>query len=221
MTKPNSSRSDTGLSKDLVIAEAMRLADRDGFDGLSIRRLAEALRSGAMSLYHYVANKDDLLDAMVDVVFSEIELPASGTDWQAALRRRAVSARDTLIRHPWAITFMESRTFPGPANLRHREAVAACLRSAGFSIAMTTHATWLLDSYTYGFVLQEVTLPAATPDLTGVTEQVLLPQLPSESFPHLHEAATAFLAEGFDPGAEFGFGLDLILTSLERLRESD
>ena len=142
--------SDAGLSKQRVVVEAVRLADREGVDGLSMRRLAGALGAGAMSLYYYVASKEELLDAMIDVVFEEIELPPEETDWQSAMRRRAVSARQVLARHPWAIGLMESRTSPGPANLRHHEAVTACLRRAGFSVLMATHANWLLDSYVYG-----------------------------------------------------------------------
>ena len=138
--------SDAGLSKQRVVVEAVRLADREGVDGLSMRRLAGALGAGAMSLYHYVASKEELLDAMIDVVFEEIELPPEETDWQSAMRRRAVSARQVLARHPWAIGLMESRTSPGPAHLRHREAVTACLRRAGFPVLMATHANWLLDS---------------------------------------------------------------------------
>ena len=142
--------SDAGLSKQRVVVEAVRLADREGVDGLSMRRLAGALGAGAMSLYHYVASKEELLDAMIDVVFEEIELPPEETDWQSAMRRRSVSARQVLARHPWANGPMVSRTSPGPANLRHHEAVTACLRRAGFSVLMATHANWLLDSTSTG-----------------------------------------------------------------------
>jgi AcrR family transcriptional regulator len=174
-----------------------------------------------MSLYHYVANKEELLDAMVDVVFAEIELPPEEADWQSAMRRRAGSARQVLARHPWAISLMESRTSPGPANLRHREAVTACLRRAGFSVPMATHANWLLDSYVYGFALQEAGLPFDTADgLADMTEDVFLPQLPPDEFPYLHESAAQLLAAGYDPAAEFDFGLDLVLTALEPLRSS-
>jgi AcrR family transcriptional regulator len=213
--------SDAGLSKQRVVAEAIRLADLEGLDGLSMRRLAGTLGAGAMSLYHYVANKEELLDAMVDVVFEEIELPAAGTDWRSAMRRRAVSARQVLARHRWAIGLLESRTSPGPANLRHHEAVTACLRGAGFSVVMATHANWLLDSYVYGFVLQEAGLPFDTAgEFADATEDVYLPQLPAEEFPYLHESATGLLAAGYDPADEFPFGLDLILTALEPLRTS-
>jgi AcrR family transcriptional regulator len=221
VSEQHQAASDTGLSKQRVVLEAVRLADREGVDGLSMRRLAAALDAGAMSLYHYVANKDDLLDAMIDVVFAEIELPTEHTDWQTAIRHRALSARQVLARHPWAITLMESRTTPGPANLRHREAVTACLRTAGFTVAMATHANWLLDSYVYGHALQEASLPFDSADeLAGMTETVFLPQLPPEEFPYLNESATALLAAGYDPTEEFGFGLDLVLAALEPLRNS-
>ena len=213
--------SDAGLSTQRVVAEAVRLADSDGVDGLSMRRLAGALGAGAMSLYHYVANKEQLLDAMIDVVFGEIELPPVGTDWQSAMRRRSVSARQVLARHPWAVGLMESRTSPGPAHLRHREAITACLRRAGFPVLMATHATWLLDSYVYGYALQEASLPFDTAgELADLVEDVFLPQLPADEFPYLNESAAALVAAGYDPTEEFVFGLDLILAALEPLRAS-
>ncbi|MGY0236011.1 TetR/AcrR family transcriptional regulator [Longispora urticae] len=213
--------SDAGLSKERLVVEAIRLADREGVTGLSMRRLAGALDAGAMSLYHYVANKEELLDAMIDVVFAEIELPPEGTDWQSAMRRRTASARQVLARHPWAIGLMESRTSPGPAHLRHREAVTACLRRAGFSVLMATHANWLLDVYLYGFALQETSLPFDTADeFADMAEDVFLPQLPPDEFPYLNESAAALVAAGYDPAEEFLFGLDLILAALEPLRTS-
>lgn len=213
--------SDAGLSKHRVVVEAVRLAEREGVDGLSMRRLAGVLGAGAMSLYHYVANKEELLDAMIDLVFEEIELPPDGTDWQSAMRRRAVSARQVLARHPWAISLMESRTSPGPASLRHREAVTACLRRAGFSVVMATHANWLLDSYVYGFALQEASLPFDTADeLADMAEDAFLPQLPPDEYPYLNESAAVLVAAGYDPAEEFIFGLDLVLAALEPLRAS-
>jgi AcrR family transcriptional regulator len=207
------------LSKQRVVDEAIRLADREGADGLSMRRLAGVLGAGAMSLYRYVASKDELLDAMIDVVFEEIELPPDDTDWQSAMRQEAVSTRDVLARHPWAIALMESRTTPGPANLRHREAVTACLRKAGFSVVMATHANWMLNSYVYGYALQAATLPFDTADeLADMTEDVYLPQLPPAEFPYLNESAAALVAAGYDPKGEFMFGLDLVLAALEPLR---
>ena len=215
------STADTKLSKQRVVLEAVGLADREGVDGLSMRRLAAVLGAGAMSLYHYVANKEELLDAMIDIVFEEIELPTDATDWQSAMRQRAISTRQVLARHPWAIGLLESRTSPGPANLRHHEAVTACLRRAGFSVLMATHANWLLDSYVYGFALQESSLPFDTADeFADTTEDVFLPQLPPDQFPYLNESAAALVAAGYDPADEFIFGLDLVLAALEPLRAS-
>lgn len=212
-------RSEAGLSKQRLVVEAVRLADSEGVDGLSMRRLANALGAGAMSLYHYVASKDELLDAMVDVVFEQIELPPLDTDWQTAMRRQAESTRQVLARHPWAIALMESRTTPGPANLRHREAVTACLRKAGFSVLTATHANWLLNSYVYGHALQEATLPFDTAEeLADMTQDVYLPQLPPAEFPYLNESAEVLVASGYDPTEEFAFGLDLVLAALEPLR---
>lgn len=213
--------SDAGLSKQRVVVEAVRLADSEGVAGLSMRRLAGALGAGAMSLYHYVASKDELLDAMIDIVFEEIELPPEETDWQSAMRRVATSTRQVLARHPWAIGLMESRTSPGPANLRHREAFTACLRRAGFSPLTATHANWLLNSYVYGYALQAASLPFDTADeLAEMTEDVYLPQLPPDEFPYLNESAAALVAAGYDPAEEFTFGLDLVLAALEPLRAS-
>lgn len=210
--------SDAGLSKQRVVVEAVRLADREGVDGLSMRRLAGALGAGAMSLYHYVASKEELLDAMIDVVFEEIELPPEETDWQSAMRRRAVSARQVLARHPWAIGLMESRTSPGPANLRHHEAVTACLRRAGFPVLMATHANWLLDSYVYGFALQEASLPFDTAEeLAAMAERGFTPQLAPDQYPYLNETIATLFVAGYDPADEFTFGLDLILDALGSL----
>ena len=219
MRKQRQVAPEAGLSKQRVVVEAIRLADREGVDGLSMRRLAGGLGAGAMSLYHYVASKEELLDAMIDVVFEEIELPPHETDWQSAMRRRTVSARQVLARHPWAIGLMESRTSPGPAHLRHREAVTACLRRAGFSVVMATHANWLLDAYLYGFVLQEASLPFDTAEeFADMAEDVFLPQLPPDEFPYLNESAAALLAANYDPADEFIFGLDLVLAALEPMR---
>ena len=210
------------LSTERVLREAFRLADEEGLDAVSMRRLGRELGAGAMSLYHYFASKEALLDAMTDVVFEEIELPPEGTDWQSAIRHRAMSARRVLARHAWANGLMESRTTPGPANLRHHEAVTACLRKAGFPVLMATHANWLLDSYVYGFALQEASLPFGTADeFARMAEDVYLPHLPPDRYPYLAESATALIASGYDPAEEFLFGLDVILAALERLRDLD
>lgn len=216
---PRGTAAPGALSRALIVSEAIRLADREGVEGLSMRRLASELGAGAMSLYHYVAGRDELLDAMVDVVFDEIDPLPTDTDWQSAMRHQALSARAVLARHPWATPLMESRTTPGPANLRHREAFTACLRQAGFSVVTATHANWLLNSYVYGHALQEAALPFATADgLAELTESLYLPQLPADEYPYLNASAVELASSGYDPAGEFLFGLDLILSALEPLR---
>jgi len=200
-----------------LLRAAIDLADERGIDSLSMRKLSQALGGGAMSLYNHVSNKDDLLDGMIDVVFSEIELPSDDDGWKTAMRRRAVAARAALSRHRWAIGLMESRTSPGPATLRHHDAVIGCLRKAGFSFELAAHAYAALDSYIYGFALQERGLPFDTPEETSALAQAMVAQFPVDEYPHL--AAFTFehvLQPGYDFGNEFEFGLDLILDGLER-----
>jgi AcrR family transcriptional regulator len=200
-----------------VLHAAVALADESGSESLSMRKLGEAVGVEAMSLYHHVANKEDLLDGMIDVVFGEIDLPAGGDDWKTAMRQRGVSARRVLSRHGWAIGFMESRSSPGPATLRHHDAVLGCLRDAGFSIELAAHAFSVLDSYIYGFALQERSLPFTTPEETAELAQDILADLPADAYPHLAElTAQHVLQPGYDYGNEFEFGLDLILDGLER-----
>jgi AcrR family transcriptional regulator len=175
-----------------------------------------------MTLYHHVANKDEILDGIIDVVFSEIELPPADADWRSAMRRRAISARRVLARHPWATPLMESRTNPGPATLRQHDSVIGTLRRAGFSIQMTAHAFSLLDSYVYGFAVQEAGLPFDSPEAVPEVADAILAQFPSEEYPHLAELATEHVLQpGYDYGNEFEFGLDLILDGLEMLLHSD
>jgi AcrR family transcriptional regulator len=205
------------LNRERVLHAAVALADESGSESLSMRKLGEAVGVEAMSLYHHVANKDDLLDGMIDVVFGEIELPSDGGDWKRAMRQRALSARRVLARHRWAIRFMESRTSPGPATLRHHDAVLGCLRNAGFSVRLAAHAFSVLDSYIYGFALQERSLPFDTPQQTAELAQELLARFPVDEYPHLAELTTQHVLQpGYDYGNEFAFGLDLILDGLDR-----
>jgi AcrR family transcriptional regulator len=208
----------TPLNRERVVWAAVALADEAGLEALSMRKLGQRLGVEAMSLYNHVANKDDLLDGMVDVVFSQIDLPASDADWGTAMRQRAASLREALARHPWATGLMELRTKHGPASLRHHEAVLECLRAAGFSTEDATHAYWLLDSYIYGFAIQEASLPFGTPEELAEMAAVVLPQVPAADYPRLNEAAAAALEAGYDYTDEFEFGLELILDGLERLR---
>ena len=203
------------LSRERILRGAVAVADSAGIAGLTMRSLAHELGVKPMSLYHYVASKDEILDGIVDVVFGEIDLPSPGGDWRAQLHRRAVSARQALRRHPWAIGLMESRANPGPATLRHHDATLATLRAAGFSVAMTAHAYALLDSYTYGFALQETALPFNSQTVTEATES-FMEHLAGE-YPHLAEMATEhILRPGYDFGSEFEIGLSVILDALTR-----
>jgi AcrR family transcriptional regulator len=208
-----------GLSRDRVLGAAIDLADTHGLETLSMRKLGQALGVEAMSLYNHVANKDDLLAGMVDVVFGEIGLPRSGADWKTAMRERAMAARTVLARHPWAIGLMESRTRPGPETLRHHDAVIGCLRGAGFSIAMAAHAYSVLDSYIYGFALQQQSLPFSTAEEAVEVAESIFHAFPAQAYPHLTELTVEHvLRPGYDYANEFEFGLDLILDGLERAR---
>jgi AcrR family transcriptional regulator len=199
-----------------VLGAAVAFADERGIESLSMRKLGEALGVEAMSLYNHVANKDELLDAMVDIVFGEVGLPDREVDWKTAMRQRAVSARHVLARHRWAIGLMESRTSPGPATLRHHDAVIGCLRGAGFSVALAAHAFSLLDSYIYGFALQEASLPFDTAEQTAEVAEMILSSMQPDEYPHLTELAVEHVLQpGYSYGNEFEFGLDLILDGLE------
>jgi AcrR family transcriptional regulator len=202
------------MTRERVLAGALELADRIGVTDLTIRRLADALDSKPMTIYHHVPSKDEILDGIVDLVFAEIELPDPALGWRPAVRARCVSAREVLARHPWAVPLMESRRSPGPATLRHHDAVVACLRR-GLSMQMTAHAYAVLDAFVYGFAIQEAALPTPGDDMTEVVDGLVSEQF-AEHFPALHAFTIEHaLQPGYDFGAEFDFGLDLILDGLE------
>src|ERR687896_134860 len=210
------------LSRERVLETAVALADRHGLEWLSMRKLADELGVAAMSLYYYVPNKVDLIDGMIDIVFSEIEPPSLELDWRTAMRRRAVSTRDALNRHRWAVGHMEGRTSHGPANLRLHDAVLGCLRAAGFSIEMTIHAYSVQDAYIYGFALQETDMASETPDDFAAEAQRQMREYEAvlAEYPHLVEVVGGYVAQsGYDYDTEFLFGLDLILDGLDRLRD--
>jgi AcrR family transcriptional regulator len=207
------------LSRERVLRAATALADAGGIESLTMRRLGEELGVEAMSLYKHVANKDDLIDGMTDAVFAEIDLPSGATDWRTAMRERAISVRAALSRHPWATPLMQSRTSPGPATMRHHDTVIGSLRAAGFSVALTAHALSALDSYIYGFALQQRSLPFETGEQTAELAEAILAQFPAEAYPHLAELTVQHVLQpGYDYGDEFEFGLDLVLDGLERAR---
>jgi AcrR family transcriptional regulator len=220
-TKPGAKRR-MPLNRERVLRAAVAFADEHGIASLSMRKLGEVLGVEAMSLYNHVANKDQLLDGMVDVVFGEIDLPANGTDWRSAMHERAESARQALRRHPWAIALMSTRTSPGPATLRHHDAVICSLRAGGFSIQLTAHAFSALDSYIYGFALQEATLPLGdTEQDTADVAKMMLAPVSADEYPHLTEFTVEhILKPGYNYGAEFAFGLEWILDGLANARDA-
>jgi AcrR family transcriptional regulator len=205
------------LSRERVLECAVSIADRDGIGALTMRSLAAALEVKPMSLYYYVANKGEILDAIIDMVFAEINVPSSTGSWSDEMRLRAASVRAALSRHPWAIGLLESRTAPGPATLRHHDATLGVLRGAGFSVQSAAHAYALLDSYTYGFVMQEAALPFTGPDTAASVTDPIVQMFATGEYPHLMEIATEHVLQpGYDFGDEFGIGLELILESLQR-----
>ena len=171
------------LSRELVLETAVKLADRGGLESLSMRKLGQELGVEAMALYYHFANKDEVINGMVDLVFSEIDLPAAGTDWKTAMRQRARSLRGVLLRHQWALGLMESRQQPGPANLRHHDAVIGSLRSAGLDMPTIAHAYSLLDSYIYGFALFLVNLPFDPSEEVAELGRVTLQAFPVDAYP--------------------------------------
>lgn len=205
------------LTRELVLDAALSLADATGLESLTMRKLGAELGVEAMSLYTHVASKDDLLTGMVDGVFAEIDLPSAELGWKVAMRQRAFSVREAMARHPWAVGLMESRTAPGPATLRHHDAVLGVLRGAGFSVELAAHAYSVLDAYVYGFAMQEKGLPFRGEEQTAEAVQSILAQMPGDAYPHLTEIAVQHvMLPGYDYGDEYAFGLDLILDGLER-----
>ena len=206
------------LSSARVLQAAVALADETGLEAFSMRALAQELGVVPMALYKHVANKDELLDGMVDNVFSEIAIPPEDSDWRSAMRSRAISTREALKRHSWAIGMMESR-HPGPANLRNHNAVMGCLRKAGFPFKLAIHAYSVQDAYIYGFALQERDTGFETPDSAAEAVQRRAQTIGAlENYQYLVEIATELPASGYDNAVEFAWGLDLILDGLERLR---
>ena len=210
------------LSRERVLETAVTLADRHGLESLSMRKLAEELGVAAMSLYYHVPNKVELIDGMIDIVFGEIEPPSPDVDWKTAMRNRAVSTREALNRHRWAVGQMEGRTTHGPANLRLHNDVLGCLRAAGFSLEMTIHAYSVQDAYIYGFALQETDMsPETSEDFAATAEQQMETYKDVlADYPYLVEVVGGHVATaGYDYATEFMFGLDLILAGLDKLRE--
>jgi AcrR family transcriptional regulator len=196
------------LTKGRVLQAAVDVADREGLGALTMRRLGAKLGIEAMSLYKHVANKEEILDGIVELVVGEIEIPSEGADWKEAMRRRTVSAREVLSRHSWAIGLLEARGSRGPTARRYLDAILGNLRSAGFSIENAVHAFWVLDCYVYGHVIQETSLAFNS-------SEEMTDSAGFDEYPHLVETAQpARRSYSFDN--EFEFGLDLILDALDR-----
>ena len=208
------------LSREAVLEAALWLASSEGLDGLSMRKLGRVLGVEAMSLYHHVGGKEDVLDGLADRIASRIALPVPGQPWREGMRRRAHSARLVLGEHPWALSLLESRKHPGPASLRYYDAVLGCLRAGGFDVALAAHAFSLLDSYVYGFCLQESKLPLGEGGDLDEAARALGERMPEGELPHLAAMVEHTLRPGYDFGAEFEYGLELILDGLERRLDS-
>ena len=205
------------LSRDRVFRGAMAVADAGGIGALTIRTLAQSLGVKPMSVYYYVANKDEIIDAIVDLVFAEIELPVAGGEWRFEMTRRANSARAVLRRHPWATALLQSRINPGPATLRHHNAMIGSMREAGFSLEQTAHAFALIDSYVYGFALSEHALPINTPETVAEIAGSMMEQFPIDEYPYLVEFTMQHVMQpSYDFGKEFEYGLNLVLDALSR-----
>lgn len=207
------------MSRERVLRAAIDLADREGLEALTMRRLASALGVEVMTLYYYVAKKDDILDALVDLVASEIDLPPVGVDWKSAARQRAISAHDILVRHPWASLLWVSREALGPGRLRYMDVGLRGFREAGFSPELTEHAFHAVENHVVGYTLQEMSFAI---DREAVVEEGtrFLEQLPADEYPDLatHVAQHLEGAGHIDAG-DFEFALDLILDGIEQIKE--
>ena len=209
-----------GLTRRRVLRAAIRIADRDGIESLSMRKLAEALGVKAMSLYNHVTNKEDVLDGIVEIVAAKIDLPTNDADWKGAMRRRAISAHEVLLSHPWAAMLFVSRINVGPAMLRYVDATIGCLHAAGFSYEMADRAWNAVDNHIYGFTLQELNFPFAQSEYAETAEN-FLPRIPEDQYPSIYGMSLQVISGKHDGVQNFCFGLDLILDGLERLHDGE
>jgi len=208
------------IDRERVLAAAIGVADEGGAAALTMRAVAHRLGTSPMAIYHYVANKDEILDGLVDLVFAEVDLPVAGEPWRGEIGRQMGSMREVLRRHPWAISLVESRTSPGPATLTHHEAMLATLRQGGFSLVAAAHAYALVDSYVYGFAVQETSLPIGKPEDAGELAAGIMATFEG-AYPYMAEIATEHvMLPGYDFGDEFDVGRELVLDALETLRNN-
>ena len=207
-------QSHTPLSRERILRAAIDLADKDGLESLTMRKLAQEMGVKAMSLYNYVTNKDDILDSMVDIVVSEIEPPKIDGDWRDAMRRQAISAHEILLDHPWAAMALMSRINVGAAMLKYLDMTLGCLCEAGFSLEMADHARNVIDSHIYGFTLQELNFPINQSDYSEMAAEGLS-IIPADKYPYLNKLTHHVIEGSYDGIHDFEFGLELILNGLE------
>lgn len=205
------------LNRDRILIAAVEIADERGLGAVTMRELASRLRVEAMSLYNHVANKDDILDGMVDLVIEEFDLPADVDGWREAMRRRAVSARRVFGLHPWAPMLLDSRESSGPSRLRYYDWVLGTLVQAGFSMERASRAFSVLDSYIYGFGIQQMNFSGSGDHAPEEMAEAILASIPAEEYPYLHQMASLAMQMGYDEEADFAFGLEIILDGLERV----
>ncbi|PZO44808.1 MAG: TetR family transcriptional regulator [Leptolyngbya sp.] len=218
MTETSSPTPPTPLSRERILAVAMALVDQGGLEALSMRKLAQALGVKAMSLYNHVTNKDDIIDALVDTVVSEIELPSLHRDWKTAMQRRATSAHTVLLRHPWAAIALMSRVNVGSAMLCYVDATLGCLVEAGFSYEIADHAWNAIDSHIYGFTLQELNFPLEAAEYSAVAESFVA-HIPADQYPYMNQLTHKVINCSYSGLHDFKFGLDLILHGLDQFRD--
>ncbi|MEB3213232.1 MAG: TetR/AcrR family transcriptional regulator [Leptolyngbyaceae bacterium] len=217
-TKTSNTPSPPPLSRERILQVALRLADEGGLEALSMRKVAQALGVKAMSLYNHVASKDDIIDGIVDIVVSDIELPRFDLDWKTAMRQRALSAHEVLLKHPWAAMAIMSRINVGPAMLRYVDRTIGCLREAGFSWRMADYAWNAIDSHIYGFTLQELNYPVEASKYSETAES-FISYIPPDQYPYMHQLSLYIIDGSYDGVYNFEFGLDFVLDGLDQLRE--
>jgi AcrR family transcriptional regulator len=210
----------TPLSRERVLRAAMVMADDGGLEALSMRKLADELGVKAMSLYNHVANKDDLIDGIVDAAWKEVSAPSGEADWKTQIRELAVAAHETMLLHPWA-SGLRMRATPGPARLRYGDSLLGAFRNAGFSKDLTYHAYHIVESYIVGFTSQvENYRNVAEDDFADVVGAFRRGDFQAE-FPHFTEHALQHMDEDHSEVNAFVLGLDLVLDGLERLRDAE
>ncbi len=209
------------LTRERVLRAALAMADESGIESLSMRLLGRRLGVEAMSLYNHVANKDDILDGIVDLVVEEIAIPSAATDWRYAMKERAASARLAFNNHPWASALMDSRVSSGPARLRYFDTMIGTLLGAGFSLELAAQAFSVLDCYIYGFARQRLNMGSGDENQNKKRAEALRGVMPDDVYPYLAQMAELTMKKGYDEEADFEFGLNLILDGLETILESD